>query len=65
MMLNYDLPIEVQKWIISLRVCEDKRTLQHYQIKGQGCTAYLYLISAKSAYLDRETYDVNKENACV
>ncbi|XP_041375392.1 ranBP-type and C3HC4-type zinc finger-containing protein 1-like [Gigantopelta aegis] len=63
MMIDYDFPIEVQRWIISLRVCEDHRTLQHYQVKCQGCTAYLYMITAKSVHLDHEKHERNRNDA--
>ncbi|XP_066289168.1 ranBP-type and C3HC4-type zinc finger-containing protein 1-like [Branchiostoma lanceolatum] len=46
-------PIPVQRWVIQKRLCQDEWTLAKCGVRGSGHTAYLYLLTAMSAGLDR------------
>ncbi|XP_019636889.1 PREDICTED: ranBP-type and C3HC4-type zinc finger-containing protein 1-like [Branchiostoma belcheri] len=46
-------PIPVQRWVIQKRLCQDEWTLARCGIKGSGHTAYLYLLTAMSAQVQR------------
>ncbi|KAI8501997.1 RanBP-type and C3HC4-type zinc finger-containing protein 1 [Branchiostoma belcheri] len=46
-------PIPVQRWVIQKRLCQDEWTLARCGIKGSGHTAYLYLLTAMSAQMQR------------
>ncbi|CAH1270746.1 SHARPIN [Branchiostoma lanceolatum] len=46
-------PINVQRWVIQKRLCQDEWTLSKCGVRGSGHTAYLYLLTAMSAGVDR------------
>lgn len=56
MLLKHMFPVEVQYWIIGKRIRADAETLEKCQIKTNGYTAFLYLVSAKSAGIDKEEF---------
>ncbi|NXS98132.1 HOIL1 protein, partial [Jacana jacana] len=47
----------VQRWIIGQCLCMDERTISSYGIRGDGDTAFLYLLSAKMAELTQQRYE--------
>ncbi|XP_074023810.1 ranBP-type and C3HC4-type zinc finger-containing protein 1-like [Numenius arquata] len=47
----------VQRWIIGQCLCVDERTVSSYGIRGDGDTAFLYLLSAKMAELTQQRYE--------
>ncbi|XP_074434196.1 sharpin isoform X1 [Larus michahellis] len=47
----------VQRWIIGQCLCVDERTVSSYGIRGDGDTAFLYLLSAKMADLTEQRYE--------
>ncbi|NXG92397.1 HOIL1 protein, partial [Stercorarius parasiticus] len=47
----------VQRWIIGQCLCVDERTVSSYGIRGDGDTAFLYLLSAKMAELTEQRYE--------
>ncbi|NXN54342.1 HOIL1 protein, partial [Rynchops niger] len=47
----------VQRWIIGQCLCVDERTVSSYGIRGDGDTAFLYLLSATMAELTEQRYE--------
>ncbi|KAL4234057.1 hypothetical protein ACF0H5_005711 [Mactra antiquata] len=56
MLIKHMFPVEVQYWIIGKRIPPDNETLEKCRIKTHGYTAFLYLVSAKSAGIDKEEF---------
>ncbi|XP_071594746.1 sharpin [Heliangelus exortis] len=47
----------VQRWIIGQCLCLDERTVSSYGIRGDGDTAFLYLLSARMTELTEQRYE--------
>lgn len=56
MLMKHMFPVEVQNWIIGKRIPQDNETLEKCRIKNHGFTAFLYLISAKAAGINKEEF---------
>ncbi|XP_013923026.1 PREDICTED: ranBP-type and C3HC4-type zinc finger-containing protein 1-like [Thamnophis sirtalis] len=61
MHLHYGFPPSVQKWVVGRRLPRDHETLHYQGIQRDGDQAYLYLMSAKTEKLDKETADCDHE----
>ncbi|KFU93759.1 RanBP-type and C3HC4-type zinc finger-containing protein 1, partial [Chaetura pelagica] len=55
--LDYGFHPLVQRWIIGQCLCVDERTVGSYGIRGNGDTAFLYLLSAHTAELTEQQYE--------
>ncbi|KAM4908021.1 sharpin [Sylvia borin] len=51
---QYGFPAAAQRWIIGQSLCRDGRSLGSYGVRGDGDTAFLFLLTAKAAGLGRE-----------
>jgi len=56
MLIKHRFPVEVQYWIIGKRIPPDTETLTKSRIRENGYTAFLYLVTAKSAGVDKEEF---------
>uniref|UniRef100_A0A0B7BCW6 RanBP-type and C3HC4-type zinc finger-containing protein 1 n=1 Tax=Arion vulgaris TaxID=1028688 RepID=A0A0B7BCW6_9EUPU len=57
-MLKYNFPEEVQRWIIGKKIPENENKLSQCSVKGSGHTLYLYLVTARSVGLSKQDYDM-------
>ncbi|CAG5133424.1 unnamed protein product [Candidula unifasciata] len=56
-MLKYNFPEEVQRWIIGKKIPDNENKLSQCGVKGPGHTLYLYLVTARSVGLSRQDYE--------
>ncbi|XP_007442459.2 ranBP-type and C3HC4-type zinc finger-containing protein 1 isoform X2 [Python bivittatus] len=61
MFLHYGFPPSIQKWVVGQRLPQDHETLHYHGIQRNGDMAYLYLLSAKAAKLNKETVELDHE----
>nr|XP_056700876.1 ranBP-type and C3HC4-type zinc finger-containing protein 1 [Euleptes europaea] len=59
--LHYGFPSSIQQWVVGQRLPRDHETLQYHGIQRDGDVAYLYLRSAKSAKLRKDTFQREHE----
>ncbi|XP_044311063.1 ranBP-type and C3HC4-type zinc finger-containing protein 1 isoform X1 [Varanus komodoensis] len=59
--LHYGFPPSVQKWVVGQRLPQDQETLHYHGIQRDGDVAYLYLLSAKVAKLNKDTVEQDYE----
>ncbi|XP_046542359.1 ranBP-type and C3HC4-type zinc finger-containing protein 1-like isoform X1 [Haliotis rubra] len=57
MFLEYEFPVEVQRWIIGRKIPQDRDTLHRCNIRSSGHTVYLYLATARSVNLEPNQMD--------
>ncbi|XP_063951124.1 ranBP-type and C3HC4-type zinc finger-containing protein 1-like isoform X1 [Lytechinus pictus] len=58
--LTYDLPTQVQNWLIGGRIAKDTETLSANGITSSGATLYLYLTSAAKVNITKESMEIEK-----
>ncbi|XP_071116528.1 ranBP-type and C3HC4-type zinc finger-containing protein 1-like [Haliotis cracherodii] len=58
MYLEYEFPVEVQRWIIGKKIPQDRDTLHRCNIRTSGHTVYLYLATARSVNLEPNQMDM-------
>ncbi|BFZ13299.1 hypothetical protein BsWGS_16338 [Bradybaena similaris] len=56
-MLKYNFPEEVQRWIIGKKIPDNDNKLAQCGVRGPGHTLYLYLVTARSVGLSRQDYE--------
>ncbi|GFO38632.1 ranbp-type and c3hc4-type Zinc finger-containing protein 1 [Plakobranchus ocellatus] len=56
-MILHNFPMEVQRWIIGKKIYPDQTRLHQCGVKGAGHTLYLYLVTAHSVGLSKESYE--------
>ncbi|XP_063152911.1 ranBP-type and C3HC4-type zinc finger-containing protein 1 isoform X3 [Candoia aspera] len=61
MFLHYGFPPSIQKWLVGQRLPQDHETLHYHGIQRDGDMAYLFLLSAKAANLNKETVELDHE----
>ncbi|TRY75969.1 hypothetical protein DNTS_017628 [Danionella cerebrum] len=62
---DYGFHPRVQRWVIGQSLCSDHRSLASYGVQRDGDTAFLYLISARQARLNRGVYQQDQESALI
>ncbi|CAL8399642.1 ranBP-type and C3HC4-type zinc finger-containing protein 1 isoform X2 [Gadus morhua] len=59
--LEYGFPPRVQRWVIGQCLCADQRSLASYGVRRDGDTAYLYLLSSRTARLSPQPANLDQE----